>query len=78
MATNNNQGVEPRTTTLERKVQTLAAGVEHLTKRNHDLEEQLHQGNTKSNHHGEEQEGISAKRRDREGPEGNNTISRQE
>ena len=45
MATTNNvQGDEPpRPTALERQVQTLAAAVEHLTKQNHDLEEQLHQ-----------------------------------
>ena len=43
-ATNNVQGDEPpRPTALERQVQTLAAAVEHLTKQNHDLEEQLHQ-----------------------------------
>ena len=42
MATTNNvQGDEPRTTTLERWVQTLAAAIEHLTKQNHNLEEQL-------------------------------------
>ena len=39
MATNNNHGDEPCTTTLERHVQTLAAAVEHLTKQNHNLEE---------------------------------------
>ena len=39
--TNNNQGDEWCTTTLERKVQTLAMAVERLTKQNHDLEEQL-------------------------------------
>ena len=38
MVTNNNQGDEPRTTALERQVQTLAAVMEHLTKQNHDLE----------------------------------------
>ena len=43
--TNNNQGDEPRTTTLKRQVQTLAAVVECLTKKNHDLEEQLRQKN---------------------------------
>ena len=42
MATNNNQEGEPRTTALERQVQTLSATVERLTKQNHDLEEQLH------------------------------------
>ena len=45
MATTNNvQGDEPpRSTALERQVQTLMATVEHLTKQNHDLEEQLRQ-----------------------------------
>jgi len=37
--TNNAQGDEPRTTTLERQVQTFTAAVECLTKQNHDLEE---------------------------------------
>ena len=42
--TNNVQGDEPpRFTALERQVQTLMAGVERLTKQNHDLEEQLRQ-----------------------------------
>ena len=39
MATNNNQGDEPHTTALERQVQTIATTVEHLTKKNHGLEE---------------------------------------
>ena len=45
MATTNNvQGNEPsRSTALEKQVQTFMAVVEHLTKQNHDLEEQLHQ-----------------------------------
>ena len=43
MATTNNfQGDElPQSTALERQVQTLMAAVERLTKKNHDLEEQL-------------------------------------
>ena len=43
MATTNNvQGDEPpRSTALERQVQTLMAAVECLMKQNHDLEEQL-------------------------------------
>ena len=46
MATTNNvQGDKPHTTTLKRQVQTLAAAVEHLTKQNCDLEEQLRQKN---------------------------------
>ena len=43
--TNNVQGDEPRPTALERQVQTLTAVVEHLTKQNQDLEEQLRQKN---------------------------------
>ena len=40
MATTNNvQGDEPCTATLERQVQTLVVVVECLTKQNHDLEE---------------------------------------
>ena len=39
MATNNNNGDEPRTTALERQVQTLVVAVECLTKQNHNLEE---------------------------------------
>ena len=64
MATNTNA--------LERQVQTLVAVVEHLTKQNHDLEEQLCQRDAGPNSHEEEQGGTSAKRRDREGLEGNN------
>ena len=42
--TNNAQEDEsPRSTALERQVQTLAAAVERLMKQNHDLEEQLRQ-----------------------------------
>ena len=46
MATSNNvQGDEPpRSTALERQVQTLAAAVERLTKQNHDLEENYVKG----------------------------------
>ena len=39
--TNNIQGNEPRPTALERQVQTLIVAVEHLTKQNQVLEEQL-------------------------------------
>ena len=46
MATTNNiQGDEPCTTTLEGQLQTLATAIECLTKQNHDLEEQLRQKN---------------------------------
>ena len=37
--TNDVQGDEPRTTALERQVQTLTVAMERLTKQNHDLEE---------------------------------------
>ena len=45
MATTNNfqRDELPRSTALERQVQTLMAAVERLTIQNHDLEEQLHQ-----------------------------------
>ena len=46
MATTNNvQGDELRPTALERQVQILTATVEHLTKLNQVLEEQLRQKN---------------------------------
>ena len=52
--TNDVQGDEPpRTTALERQVQTLAAAVERLTKQNHDLEEQLRQKDPR--HNGQEE-----------------------
>ena len=78
MATNNNHGDEPCTIALKRQVQTLAVVVERLTKQNHNLEEQLHQRDVGPNSHREEQDGINAERRDREGPEGSNARSRQE
>ena len=50
MATTNNvQGDKPCAIVLERQVQTLAAAVEHLTKQNHDLAEQLCQKNAGHN-----------------------------
>ena len=50
MATINNvQGDEPRTATPERQVQTLVTAIEHFTKQNHDLEEQLCQKNARLN-----------------------------
>ena len=55
---------------------TLTAVVERLTKQNQVLEEQLRRKAV----HGvqeEDQEGTGIKRRDREGPEGSNTSSRQ-
>ena len=45
VTTNNVQGDKPHTTALKRQVQTLATVVEHLTKQNRDLEEQLRQKN---------------------------------
>ena len=58
--TNNVQGDEPpRSTALERQVQTLMAAVECLTKRNHDLEEQLRQRDTGHNVQEENQEDNS-------------------
>ena len=76
--TNNTQGDEPRTTILEKQVQTLAAAVERLTKKNHDLEEQLRQKNAALNTQEEDQEGTNAERRNQEGPEGSNAPSKQE
>ena len=64
VTTNNVQGDEPRTITLERQVHTLATTIEHLTKQNHDLEEQLCQKNTRLNTQEEDQEGINTERRD--------------
>ena len=79
MATTNNvQGDEPRPTTLERQVQTLMATVEHLTKQNQDLEEQLWQKNAAMGTQEENQESTSVERRDQEGPEGSNALSRPE
>ena len=74
--TTNNQGDEPHTTALERLVQTLAEAVEHLTKQNHDLEEQLHQKNAAINTQEEDQEGTSVEKRNQQGLEGSNASSR--
>ena len=79
MATTNNvQGDKPRTTALERQVQTLAVVVERLTKQNHDLEEQLRQKNAGLNTQEEDQKGTSTERKDQEGPKGSNALSRPE
>ena len=51
MVTNNNNGDEPRIIALERQVQTLIVAVERLTKKNHDLEEQLRQRDAGPNSH---------------------------
>ena len=64
VTTNNVQGDEPRTITLERQVHTLATTVEHLTKQNHDLKGQLCQKNARLNTQEEDQEGINTERRD--------------
>ena len=79
MATTNNvQGDEPRITAFERQAQTLAAVMEHLTKQNHDLEKQLRQKDAGHNTQEEDQKGISVKRRDQEGLEDSNALSRPE
>ena len=78
MATTNNvHEDEPRSSALERQVQTLAAAVERLTKQNQILEEQLRR---KVGHGAQEedQEDTSAERQDQEGPEGSNVLSRPE
>ena len=66
IATTNNvqEDKPPRSTALERQVQTLMATVERLTKQNHDLEEQLCQRDAGPNLQEENQEGNSAERRE--------------
>ena len=68
MATTNNaqEDEPPRSTALERQVQTLAAAVERLTKQNHDLEEQLRQRDAGHNVQ-EENQGDSSERKDLKG-----------
>ena len=79
MATINNvQGDEPpRSTALERQVQTLMAAVERLMKQNHDLEEQLRQKDTGHDVQ-EENQGDSSERGGPERPEGSNEPNRPE
>ena len=79
MATTNNvQGDEPpRSTALERQVQTLMTAVEHLTKQNHDLEEQLHQRDVGHNVQEDNQEDNS-ERGEPERLEGSNVLCRPE
>ena len=79
MATTNNvQGDElPRSTALERQVQTLMAAVERLMKQNHDLEEQLRQRDTGHDVQ-EENQGDSSERGGPERPEGSNEPNRPE
>jgi len=60
------------------KSKTLTAAVERLTKQNHDLEEQLLQKNAALDTQEEDQEGTSAERRNQEGLEGSNALSRLE
>ena len=64
VTTNNVQEDEPRSTALERQVQTLTAAMERFTKQNQDLEEQLWQKNAMMGTQEEDQEGTSAERRD--------------
>ena len=79
MATTNDvrEDEPPRSTALERQVQTLAAAVERLTKQNHDLDEQLRQRDAGHNVQ-EENQGDSSERRGPERPEGSNEPSRPE
>ena len=79
MATTNNvqEDEPPRSTALERQVQTLAAAVERLTKQNHDLEKQLRQRDAGHNIQ-EENQVDSSERRRLERPEGSNEPSRPE
>ena len=79
MATTNNvqEDEPPRSTALERQVQTLAAAVERLTKQNHDLEEQLRQRDAGHNVQ-EENQGDNSEQRGPERPEGSNEPSRSE
>ena len=79
MATTNNvhEDEPPRSTALERQVQTLAAAVERLIKQNHDLEEQLRQRGAGHNIQ-EENQGDSSERRGLERSEGSNEPSRSE
>ena len=79
MATTNNvqEDEPPRSTALERQVQTLAAAVERLTKQNHDLEEQLQQRGARHNIQ-EENQGDSSERRGPKRSEGSNEPSRPE
>ena len=79
MATTNNvqRDESPRSTALERQVQTLMAIVEHLTKQNHDLEEQLRQRDAGHNVQEENQE-DSSKRGEQERTEGSNAPRKPE
>ena len=77
MATINNvQEDELQSTALEKQVQILTVIVEHLTKQNQVLEEQLHRKT--DNNIAEDLEDSSAERQDYEGPEDSNAPSRLE
>jgi len=52
--------------------------VKRLTKQNHDLEEQLRQKSVGLNTQEKDQDNTSVERRDQEGLEGSNALSRQE
>ena len=77
MATTNNvQEDEPQPTTLERQVLTLTEAVEHLTRQNQTLEEQLWQKNAAMRNQEEDQEGDSGNHKNQEGLEESNTPNR--
>ena len=65
----------PRSTALERQVQTLMTAVERLTKQNHDLEEQLHQRDAGHDVQ-EDNQDDSSERGEPERPKGSNAPSR--
>ena len=73
---NNVQEDEPQPTALEKQVQIQTTAVEHLTRQNQVLEEQLHR--KAGNNIVEDLEDSSTERRDREGLEGGNALSRLE
>ena len=73
---NNVQEDKPQPTALEKQVQIQTTAVEHLTRQNQVLEEQLHR--KAGNNIVEDLEDSSVERRDREGPKGSNAPSRLE
>ena len=73
---NNVQEDEPRPTALKKQLQILTTAIERLTKQNQVLEEQLHRKT--GNNIVEDLEDSSTERRDREGLEGGNALSRSE
>ena len=79
MATTNNvQGDKPpRSTALERQIQTLMAAAERLMKQNHDLEEQLCQRDAGHDVQ-EKNQGDSSEQGGPERPEGSNEPSKPE